>query len=227
MGKKLGLVLVSILAIVIMLPTAAWAKTEPTYAITPEDQQVYECDFLLSVDDLEYTGSALLESIAVSTDGRYALCFSDIATHHINLYDQSCILVRHFTFSESGAISVSFDEEDGNMILFPFRKHVLIKIDNEGNYIGSLRDKEELDKVAKMDAINKFQVSRGGNVYSFCGKSIFSSDNQKFTVVDKSGKLLFEYVSPTNQQGIMLLLSRISFVVFCFLTTILICKRRK
>ncbi len=85
MGKKLGLVLVSILAIVIMLPTAAWAKTEPTYAITPEDQQVYECDFLLSVDDLEYTGSALLESIAVSTDGRYALCFSDIATHHINL----------------------------------------------------------------------------------------------------------------------------------------------
>lgn len=81
--------------------------------------------FLLSVDDLEYTGSALLESIAVSTDGRYALCFSDIATHHINLYDQSCILVRHFTFSESGAISVSFDEEDGNMILFPFRKHVL------------------------------------------------------------------------------------------------------
>ena len=121
MGKKLGLVLVSILAIVIMLPTAAWAKTEPTYAITPEDQQVYECDFLLSVDDLEYTGSALLESIAVSTDGRYALCFSDIATHHINLYDQSCILVRHFTFSESGAISVSFDEEDGNMILFPFR----------------------------------------------------------------------------------------------------------
>ena len=68
-----------------------------------------------------------------------------------------------------------------------------------------------------MDAINKFQVSRGGNVYSFCGKSIFSSDNQKFTVVNKSGKLLFEYVSPTNQQGIMLLLSRISFAVFCFL----------
>ena len=54
MGKKLGLVLVSILAIVIMLPTAAWAKTEPTYAITPEDQQVYECDFLLSVDDLAF-----------------------------------------------------------------------------------------------------------------------------------------------------------------------------
>ena len=78
-----------------------------------------------------------------------------------------------------------------------------------------------------MDAISKFQVSRGGNVYSFCGKSIFSSDNQKFTVVNKSGKLLFEYVSPTNQQGIMLLLSRISFAVFCFLTTILICKKQK
>lgn len=121
MGKKLGLVLVSILAIVIMLPTAAWAKTEPTYAITPEDQQVYECDFLLSVDDLEYTGSALLESIAVSTDGRYALCFSDIATHHINLYDQSCILVRYFNiFLKVALISVAFDEEDGNMFYFLF-----------------------------------------------------------------------------------------------------------
>lgn len=227
MVKKLGFVLVFILSTTIVLSTAAGAETAPMYTVVSEDQRMYGADLFLSADNWEYTGSAPLESIAVSADGRYVLCFSDAVTHHINLYDPLCALVRHFTFSESGAVSVSFDEKDGNMILFPFRKHVIIKIDDEGNYIGSLRDKKELDKVAEMDATVKFQVSRGENVYSFYGENIFSSNNQKFTVVDRSGNLLFEYAPPSNQRRIISLLPWISFAVVCFFITMLICKKRK
>lgn len=225
-GKKSVSILILFLSIIAVLPTALCAEEDAIYAVMPEDQQVYENDFFLSADDLEYVGAAALESVAVSTDGRYMLCFSDSLTHHINLYDRACILVRHFAFYESGAISVSFDEKDGGVILFPYRKNVLFKIDDEGDYVGSSRDELESDRIAKKNAMTKFQVLQAGNVYTFYGRNIFSADNQKFTVEDCNGNLMFEYVPSDNPRSVILLIFGISFITICFFVTTLICKKQ-
>lgn len=214
--------------ILIFFPTiwivAEKANAEPIYTAILEDQQMYDMEFFVGVDRSEYVGLALLESVAVSNNGWYALCFSDVTSHHVNLYDQSCTFVKHFTFYEAGAISVSFDEEGGNLVVFPFRKDVLIKIDDEGNYIGSIRSQSELDKVAKMDAMEKFQVSCGGNTYSFSGKNIFSLNSQVFTVMDQNENLLFKY-APDLHWRIARTIFSIAFAIFCSVITSLIRKK--
>ena len=112
------------------------------------------------------------------------------------------------------------------MILFPYRKNVLFKIDDEGNYVGSSRDELESDRIAKMNAMTKFQVLQAGNVYTFYGRNIFSADNQKFTVEDCNGNLMFEYVPSDNLRSVILLSFGISFITICFFVTTLICKKQ-
>lgn len=200
------------------------AKT--MYTDVFEDRQMYDLDFCLGTDDSEYVGLARLESVAVSEDGRYALCFSDAASHHVNLYNQSCVFLKHFAFYDSGAISVSFDKDDGDMVIYPFRKNVLIKIDNDGNYIGSSRCEAELERTASMDAMREFQVSYEGNTYSFSGKNIFSLNNQVFTVMDENENLLFEY-APSTFWRIVRVIFWIAFSFLCIITPIIFLKKLK
>ena len=118
MGKKSVSILILFLSIIAVLPTALCAEEDAIYAVMPEDQQVYENDFFLSADDLEYVGAAALESVAVSTDGRYMLCFSDSLTHHVNLYDRACILVRQNNQTTTSNFPCNFNFTVSNMNRF-------------------------------------------------------------------------------------------------------------
>lgn len=201
------------------------ANAQTTYSFIEEDAVLYDTEFFLGADESEYTGSATLESVAVSVNGQYVLCFSDGVTHHVNLYDQFCRLVKHFTFSDSGAVVASFDSSSENLVVFPFRKNVLFKIDDDGKYIGSTHDEGEQEKAFAADALKEFQVSYAGNTYSFSSKNVFSADSQTFTVTDKDGELLFEYVPSYNRLERAVTIGGIAFVILA--NSVLIFRRRR
>ena len=164
MGKKLRHILICMLiSFAALIFVSENANAQAIYSFIEEDAALYDTEFFLGADESEYTGSATLEGVAVSTSGQYVLCLSDAETHHVNLYDQFCRLVKHFTFSDSGAVVVSFDSSGENLVVFPFRKNVLFKIDDGGKYIESSHDEGEREKAFAADALKEFQVSYAGN----------------------------------------------------------------
>ena len=225
-GKKLRHILICMLiSFSVMIFVSENANAQAIYSFIEEDAALYDTEFFLGADESEYTGSATLEGVAVSTSGQYVLCFSDAGTHHVNLYDQFCRLVKRFTFSDSGAVVVSFDSSGENLVVFPFRKNVLFKIDDDGKYIESSHDEGEREKAFAADALKEFQVSYAGNTYSFSGKNVFSADSQTFTVTNKDGELLFEYVPSYNRLERAIIIGWIAFIILA--NSILIYRRRK
>lgn len=226
MGKKLRHILICMLiSFAVVMFVSENANAQAIYSFIEEDAALYDTEFFLGADESEYTGSATLESVAVSVSGQYALCFSDGVTHHVNLYDQFCGLVKHFTFSDSGAVVVSFDSSGENLVAFSFRKNVLFKIDDDGKYIESSHDEGEREKTFAADALKEFRVSYAGNTYSFSGKNVFSADSQTFTVTNKDGELLFEYVPSYNRLEHAVIIGWIAFIILA--NSILIYRRRK
>lgn len=193
----------------------------------PSDQTLYESELFVEAVDWEYTGAGVLESIAISKNGQYALCFSDVVTHHVNLYDSSCAFLRQYTFNENGALHITFDESDGSLIILPIRKHIQIKIGSWGNYISSFEIDNLSDLVDATGALKAFQVSYGENTYTFNGKKLLGPDSQVFRVTDGADNLLFEYAPSNSPLEIVLTMIWIILALFYLFWALFIRKRRE
>lgn len=179
-------------------------------------KDAYEKHMRLQVLDEKYTGNGILEGIFVSRNGWFVLVFAEATQHHINIFDQACQFKRHIVIKESGTLLAMFDESDNHVVLFPIRDHVLIKIDEEGNYLSAWSMENDIlsELVDKLSALNDFEIEAAGNVYSFHRKNILSKDSQAFYVTDSEGEYVYSYapgidIADKNfiLNGILLLLS--------------------
>ena len=193
-----------ILIVVFLFSSSTCLASEVNRDIFSSDKIIdykdeYEQMNLQTLDE-EYTGSGVLEGIFVSQRGWYMLVFTEAAQHHINIYDQGCKFVNHIAIRESGTLLAMFDESDNQIVLFPVRDHVLIKVDEEGKYLSawSIEGTDLSDMVDDLSALNSFEIETADNIYSFYEKNILSEDSQAFYVKNTRGEQLYSYVPRTE-----------------------------
>lgn len=206
MGKRFCVILYLAMCFLAgaFLPGKVSAQT--VYAAPSEVQKLYEEELFRGADVSAYTGTARVESIAVSPSGRFALSFSEPVTHHINLYDKDCKLIRHLTYYESGGLAISFDKADDQLLIYPFRQDVVIKVDESGSYLASLAGEPAIEEGDRFHSLEPFHLSCQGNVYAYSGKRIFSMSGQTFSVTDEMGEVIFRLVFPPDYTAMAVIL---------------------
>lgn len=235
MGKKSLRILISIiLTVVFLLPSFTCLASKVNRDIFSNEKitdykDEYEQMNLQTLDE-EYTGRGILEGIFISQRGWYMLVYTEAAQHHINIYDQGCKFVNHIVIRESGTLLAMFDESDNQIVLFPVRDHVLIKIDEKGKYLSawSIEGTDLSNLVDYLSALNSFEIETAGNIYSFHEKNILSEDSQAFYVTNTRGERLYSYmpgIEFVNRDKILRIILLL-FVGFPFLIYSLL-KRRK
>lgn len=184
------------LSVVIVSNAAAITCDIPAKDADLDSQFLYEENMFDSVLNKPYSGSEPLESLDVSPSGQFVMSFSAGTVHHINVYDQHCQFLAQYVIKENGALLATFDQADSNLILFPVRKNILIKIGRDGEFISSAPSFNASEAITSLSALRSFTKESNGKHYIFSGKQLFSAENQNFTVTDDNGTVLFAYTPP-------------------------------
>lgn len=235
LGKTTIRIIISLIVIIcIMLPYSTCFAVEGNENLFTNDRIIdfeneYELQMQLQTLNVKYTGKGILESIYVSQEGWFLLVFSEGTQHHINVFNQACQFISHIIIEEGGKLLAMFDESDNQIILFPIRDHVLIKIDEEANYLSawSIENDDFSHLVDKLSALNDFEIEAAGNYYSFQGKSVLSKDSQVFSVTNSEGEIIFSYTPGIDIVDENFMLNGILLLAVVFFISFNLLKKKK
>lgn len=156
-------------------------------------KHIYESELFLSSQCTAYSGAGVLESLYVAPTGWYLLMFSDGVMHYLDVYNHDCQHQIQLIFKESGSILATFDNQDNNIVVFPIRRKMLIKVDKQGDFISASAAMNESAAISELSALQSFNKHYNEKTYSFQGKTGWGSNQQEFTIVDNTGNCLFIY----------------------------------
>ena len=194
----------------------------PSVDTDAQCREQYETHFFQGRGTAPYEGSGDLQGLYVAPSGWFVLVSTETVTHYVDLYNASCEWVYQLVLNDSGTILAAIDSVDGNLVIYPVRHDVLIKVDQQGSYLCSEPVTGPENAIEKLHALEPFTEEYMGNQYIFQGKRLLDSDSQTFFVKNNDGITQFTYTPKNNAQNVVALC-----VILASVATIVVILLRK
>jgi hypothetical protein len=207
-NKGVSIIIVCILMVTVFFTTGqvAYAEGIDTFIPTQQNmdyQELFSKEFDASINSTPHDGSGKLESLYVSPDGWFTLTFSDVGIHYTDVYDANCNFQYQLSIKESGAVLSTLDITDNNLLFYPVRHQIIVKVNEQGQYLCAAETATASDAIDTLSALHPFDIVISEKRYYFSGKNVLQGNSQEFIVFDLDGNELFAYIPKNgNQNGL-------------------------